>query len=356
MPGRKYFREGIQSWLLVASMTFACWLACSGTSLAIHFGEPLNADQHPSVGKIVLVDDSGKPISTGTGTLIAPDLVLTVAHVVIKARTPYQISFQLDADPKTDYRGMAYRIHPEYYGLTSYGPDSKSLAVRSQASDVAIVRLIRPVPGINEFFGLSSSTPARSSGATVVGYGQDESKKGGRRRSGSLKFLALKHDYLMFGTGGGRFQRCDHGDSGGPLLVQQGERTEIVALVHGGVDHSEFKHLVSDEYGLYVSVSNHLPWIERTKAELGRIPNSDAEYVFAIRNVIDEVMPALSLDQFVAMLKAGTPAVRMLQHIVDRGASDPIPEDLAKAFVKEGFPKGRFIIAKNPRVASDKEK
>jgi hypothetical protein len=60
------------------SVTIAA-LAIVSTTGAVIGGQPDNG-QHPNVGVIVVVDDTGASVATCTATLVAPSTVLTAAH------------------------------------------------------------------------------------------------------------------------------------------------------------------------------------------------------------------------------------------------------------------------------------
>jgi hypothetical protein len=324
-----------------------------GSVHAVHFGEALPPNEHPTVGQILLVDDQGAALTYGTGTLIAPDIVLTAAHVVVPAKSPFHIVFQMDSLPDDSFRGLAYRIHPDYYNLRGTSTSNRSMQLAAIASDVAVVRLLRPVAGIETFYSIAGNAPPAGVKATVIGYGKNEKKEGGVRRIGSLRFTAPHRDYLLFSAGSDRFQRTDFGDSGGPVLFQAGDRTQIIALVQGGSVLSEFKHLVSDEYGHYVSMSQHAGWVERATSELNAIPAGLDEYVYILRRETDAEMPACSGVQLAALADIGTPMTRLLSRMIVRGASDPVPAPILKACLEAGLPKeSLFVSVRKPTNAN----
>ena len=91
----------------------ACAAAIPRYARAIHFGDILEPEAYPAVGLVEIRRPQAGMLNCGTGSLIAPDLALTVAHVVANAATPFHIRFRLDGRPG-EARAFAYSIHPDW--------------------------------------------------------------------------------------------------------------------------------------------------------------------------------------------------------------------------------------------------
>ncbi|QGJ70689.1 Hypothetical protein PBC10988_23870 [Planctomycetales bacterium 10988] len=317
--------------LTLAVATIGCVLLGTQPAQAVHYGDPVAADEYPTVGLVLLVDDDGNPLSIGTGSLIAPNIVLTVAHVVEGARTPHHIAFKLDRLPNEVFRGTAYRTHRGYYNLNHSlpnHPNRRWVDVDSRTrSDVALIRLDRDVPGTRNFVPVSRTPPEPGTLATIVGYGRDETRtKLGERKSGVLKMFRKHKGYLLFVSGNEKNQDTDGGDSGGPLFIQRNGQLEIAALVQGSSLIDEVGGFSADEYGYYVPASEHLSWINTHKEELEDL-NFPPEGRVYIRRVVSggtsDLHLAASWSQ--AQAFAGIVSGEKLISVLQRGTNEPIP-------------------------------
>ena len=105
-------------------------------------------------------------LSVGTGTysatLIAPNYILTAAHVVAGA-TLDSVTFNLNFGGDLTQRIGAAEvfIHPDYHGFNS--PNLND--------DLAIIRLANPVPAGVPIYGLQHDAFAPGTTLTFVGYG-----------------------------------------------------------------------------------------------------------------------------------------------------------------------------------------
>lgn len=120
--------------LLLLVMTF-------GLASAITWGEP-DGDRHPNVGLIIFDDEDG-PAWRCTGTLIAPDVVLTAGHCTdgaVAARVWFDEI--VEGNPEYPYGGPSSTegtpiSHPDFYW-----------GALSDPHDVGVVLLQEPVVGI----------------------------------------------------------------------------------------------------------------------------------------------------------------------------------------------------------------
>lgn len=109
---------------------------------------------------------------TFTATLVAPDLVLTAAHVVGDA-VPGEVVFNLNVGGDLTQRIPAAEVvvHPAYRGFHGARPGGEY--------DLALVRLAAPVGGMVPVYGLFESEVPAGAVITFVGYGSAGDGVGG---------------------------------------------------------------------------------------------------------------------------------------------------------------------------------
>ena len=140
--------------------------------------------------------------AVGSGSLVAPDLVLTAAHVVAGAS---YITLRTQSDVTTGY-------------VVSYDP----------STEIALVRARRPLSG--HVFDLTTTDPDEGTGVAALGYPLDESlsitdgivsAKGVR---GPLLGFVVPHQLLTSVA-------VNPGNSGGPLVLSDGTEAGVVSSV-----------------------------------------------------------------------------------------------------------------------------
>lgn len=210
---------------VVHRFTFLIGLAACGQASTVQIA----ADQTPSTATEQDALQGGTPdasdpgvgllwVESGgfcTGTLIAPDVVLTAGHCT---QTPVAAFYlgagqAIDAKhftgPPTNMRVLAVAeqlTHPDFVpGSCTNSPD------------IGLVRLAQPASGVHPV-ALSKSEPAVAAICTAVGFGmhtEGSTTTVEQKRSGNEKIDAL-YDLAVQVSAAGALG--DHGDSGGPLL------------------------------------------------------------------------------------------------------------------------------------------
>ena len=164
-----------------------------------------------------------------TGTLIAPDVVLTAAHCMFDNRgRPFRASdmtFRAGYSSGTsiaEVRGEKI-AYPEGYRS---GADGTS-TLDEVAKDVALVRLEKPINSMVAAPFRIHETPQEGEQVTVLSYGK-----------GREDWLSQQRECHVQGryAGGLMAFDCDvtFGSSGAPVFVRYGTRFRILSLISGG--------------------------------------------------------------------------------------------------------------------------
>jgi hypothetical protein len=188
----------------------------------------------------------------GTGTLIAPQWVLTAAHVAAGTRRDATITFGATA-----YAVDRIVIHPEWREM---GP-----------KDIALVRLARPVGGVAPLPVSAARDEVGKpivfvgNGGTGTGLTGPQRPEDGVMRGATNIVDAADAEWLYFTfdepPGGTRLEGISGpGDSGGPAIVEGPDGPRVIGVSVFGQPGAKGRGTYGAKEG-YTRVSSHAEWI-----------------------------------------------------------------------------------------------
>lgn len=162
-----------------------------------------------------------------SGTLIAPDLVLTAAHCVYDRGTHelHEPETMLFRAGLRDGKAIAERVVVQVAAPPQYIADGPRTTEQIR-HDVAILRLAQPIVSSDADPFVLHSGPVAGTTVSVTSYGQGRSEALSRQRRCSI--VAQAEDLMAFD--------CDvtFGSSGAPVFAHSGSRGRILSVISGG--------------------------------------------------------------------------------------------------------------------------
>lgn len=162
-----------------AAALIAVSLVGAQSAPAVVGGTDDTTGRFPNVG-VLQLQDQGEWFDYCSGTLVAPNVVLTAAHCV-DFLGPEDVRVSFDATPdagSTYYQADEFVIHPAWLTASPCFGNSKHACLSPGHEDIALIRLEETVAGITpaQFAdrGYLDTLRLRSETFTVVGYGVDE--------------------------------------------------------------------------------------------------------------------------------------------------------------------------------------
>jgi Trypsin len=229
-------------------------------------------DAHDAaVVAVALIDDGGDTLRTCSGTLVAPNLVLTAQHCVANTEPFVDCGssvFGPPVDPgllHVTTSASMWAGDADWLPVSAIHPPPGSRSVCGR--DLALVVLASPIDArsASPIPPRLAASPFREEGYSAVGYGATEGDgddPGLRRRRDALHVVCVGS-----ACGSGQVTqaewRGDHGvcngDSGGPALDRQGFVIGVTSRGPSGC-----------ESPIYGGLLDHAPWIRDVAQEAAR--------------------------------------------------------------------------------------
>lgn len=219
---------------VVVGLAGCAELETGSTGSEVIGGAPTAAGKFPGVGALMYDFGGGVPQAGCTGTLIAPDAVLTAAHcvdpfLVGDAVPGFTLAIDTTVGTPTVIAGRQAFKH-EQFTIEGEAPDGLGeffdigvLLLAQPITEVAPVPMPRPVDIPELVAGLDLE---------IVGYGRtsNETQDTGVLFDATTKLVSLNATELQVGMGAPQPQNCN-GDSGGPGFALVGGKRRVIGTV-----------------------------------------------------------------------------------------------------------------------------
>jgi secreted trypsin-like serine protease len=201
-----------------------------------------------------------------SGTLIAPNVVLTAAHCVI-GMTGAVVVFGLNLETATDaqMRGVdLVAVHPQF---------AAKAAGQGGWNDLALFRFQGAAPASAKIAQILDKPSVLKSGlkAVLAGYGTTKSHGMGtddgtlRKVTLAVQNPAYEQTELSFAKNTKGGSAC-HGDSGGPAYITQNGKLTVIGITSRGTTAA------CNGISISTSVASHAAYIKETAAALQAAP------------------------------------------------------------------------------------
>lgn len=203
----------------------------------------LSTARYPTAGALVKTGQNGRARSWCSGTLIGCNTFLTAAHCVANDRTPGSYSVFLQHGGWRDV--AAITPHPEYVHPSTHG-DVALIKLR----DTAMGRPVGPLRIVPSPINRRAPLPFDTMG-TIVGFGRSGGNNFdyGLKREGGVRTTSCAPDrsdqdlvcwsFEALASPPGENSNTCNVDSGGPLFVDGGNGTILLAGVTSGGTRSD---------------------------------------------------------------------------------------------------------------------